>query len=240
MISVVLPAYNEADQLPQTLGSIHQAFQALAQPVPYEIVVCDNNSTDDTRQVAEAHGARVVFEPHNQIARARNTGARLSTGEWLIFLDADTRLPASLLAEMWDGIAEGRFHGGGAPVRFDTARLRPGPALVLALWNTVSRLAKLAAGSFIFCRRADWELIGGFDETFYAGEELQFSAKMKKHLAQNQRKFAILSTSVPTSARKIEWNSDWQLLRLIPLAFQPSAWKKRESCGFWYQRPPVE
>jgi len=79
--------------------------------------------------------------------------------------------------------------------------------------------------------------VGGFDETFYAGEEINFSAKLKKELARQGRRFAILRTPVPTSARKLEWNTDWQLLQLIPLALRPGAWKNREACAFWYQRP---
>lgn len=237
MISIVIPAYNESAHLPATLRGVHGAFTSVAPEVAYEIVVCDNNSTDDTAAVATAHGARVVFEPHNQIARARNTGAREARGEWIVFLDADSQMPAPLLREMLAHLAGDKIQGGGAPVRFDTARLRWGPTLVVAAWNRVSRLAKLAAGSFIFCRRADWESVGGFDESFYAGEEINFSQKLKRQLSSRGKRFAILSTPVPTSARKIEWNSDWQLLKLIPLALKPSAWKSREACAFWYQRP---
>jgi len=238
MISIVIPAYNEAAHLPATLASVRQAFAQAAPDQSYEVVVCDNHSTDPTRQVAESLGARVVFEPHNQIARARNTGARAAKGEWLLFLDADTHLPPSLLEEMTRGISSGRFHAGGAPVRFDTARLRWGPALVVTLWNFVSRHLNVAAGAFIFCRKADWETVGGFDEAYYAGEELNFSTKLKKELARQGGRFTILSTAAPTSPRKIEWNSDWQLLKLIPLALRPSQWKNRESCTFWYIRPP--
>src|SRR5438876_11028275 len=57
---------------------------------PAELIVCDNNSDDRTAQIARAAGARVVFEPVNQIARARNTGAAHAAGEWLIFIDADS------------------------------------------------------------------------------------------------------------------------------------------------------
>jgi len=237
MISIVIPAYNESAHLPPTIAGVRRAFASASPGTPFEIVVCDNNSTDGTGAVAASLDTRVVFEPHNQISRARNTGAREARGEWLIFLDADSQLPAALLLEMLEGTSAGRCHGGGAPVRFDTARLRWGPSLVVALWNVVSRISKLAAGSFIFCRRADWETVGGFDETFYAGEEINFSAKLKRELARQGRRFAILTTPVPTSARKIEWNTDWQLLKLIPLALRPGAWKNREACAFWYQRP---
>jgi glycosyltransferase involved in cell wall biosynthesis len=236
-ISIVIPAFNEAGILPATLNSVWDAVKASGWTGPLEVVVCDNNSTDETAAVASRLGARVVHEPHNQIARARNTGARNATGDWLIFLDADTLLPSTLFKEVLSTMASGMAGAGGAPVHFDATRLRWGPRLVLAVWNAVSRWGRLAAGSFIFCQRADWETIGGFDEAFYAAEELDFSMRLKSHLARDGRRFVILKTPVLTSARKLEWHNDWQLLRLIPFACRPSLWKTRKACAFWYERP---
>jgi len=54
------------------------------------MIVCDNNSTDRTAEIARAAGAIVVYEPVNQIARRRNCGAAAATGDWLIFVDADS------------------------------------------------------------------------------------------------------------------------------------------------------
>ena len=62
-----------------------------------ELIVCDNNSTDRTAEIARNAGARVVFEPVNQIARARNRGAAAATGDWLIFVDADSHPSAGLV-----------------------------------------------------------------------------------------------------------------------------------------------
>jgi glycosyltransferase involved in cell wall biosynthesis len=236
-LSLVIPAFNEASGLPEVIRGAREALSAAFPGREVEVVVCDNNSTDGTGEAARSAGAEVVFEPHNQIARARNTGARAAAGEWLVFLDADTVLPAALAVEMAERMADGRVGGGGAVVRFDTGRLRWGPALVLALWNLVSRVGGLAAGSFIFCRRMDWEAVGGFDERFYAAEELDFSRRLKRHLAGKGRRFTICRTAVLTSARKLEWNTDLQLLRLIPFALRPSRWRSREACAFWYVRP---
>ena len=77
--SIVVPAWNEEALLPATLASLRTAMAAV--PHEGEIVVCDNNSTDGTAAAARAGGARVVFEPRNQIARARNAGARAARGE---------------------------------------------------------------------------------------------------------------------------------------------------------------
>ncbi|NJK91223.1 MAG: glycosyltransferase family 2 protein [Blastochloris sp.] len=90
-LSFVLPAYNEADQLPHSLAAIHESMKP-HHGITYEVIVCDNNSTDSTSDLARAAGARVVFEPHNQIAKARNTGAQSTLGEWLCFVDADSQV----------------------------------------------------------------------------------------------------------------------------------------------------
>src|SRR5436189_280616 len=86
-VSVLIPAYNEEAFLARVIESVHHSFAATPDH-SYEIIVCDNASTDKTAEIAAAHGARVVFEPHNQIAKARNTAAKAARGTWLIFLDA--------------------------------------------------------------------------------------------------------------------------------------------------------
>ena len=92
MISFVVPAYNEERLIGATLDAIHAAAREIAEP--YEVVVANDASTDNTAGVARTHGARVVDCHHRQIARVRNTGARATTGEILIFVDADTIISA--------------------------------------------------------------------------------------------------------------------------------------------------
>ena len=80
IISIVIPAFNEAKYLPNTLKAIknsNRVFNSVGWES--EIVVCDNNSTDATSKIATENGARVVFEPFNQISSARNSAARLVT-----------------------------------------------------------------------------------------------------------------------------------------------------------------
>ena len=62
-----------------------------------EVLVVDNNSSDQTASVAKSQKVKVVFEPINQISRARNTGARSARGRFLVFLDADTQISFELL-----------------------------------------------------------------------------------------------------------------------------------------------
>src|ERR1043165_3771726 len=119
-ISFIIPAFNEEKLIEATLRSIGAAAEAFqVRGWQTELIVCDNNSTDHTADVARATGAKVVFEPLNQIARARNTGASAATGDWLIFIDADSHPSRELLEDAAQAITTGRFVGGGATVKLD-------------------------------------------------------------------------------------------------------------------------
>jgi len=170
-ISIVVPAFNEARGLPATLASIQRATAAFdARGWRHELIVCDNNSTDATGEIARAAGATVVFEPVNQISRARNAGASRATGDWLVFVDADSHPSLELFSDTADAIAGGRCLAGGSTVAIDSSdRLGRG---VVAVWNAISRALRLAAGSFIFCDAQAFRDVRGFSLEFYAAEEL--------------------------------------------------------------------
>src|SRR5207253_897067 len=116
MISFIVPAYNEETELPSTLGAIRAATSGLSQPV--EIVVVDDASTDATPKIAEQAGARVVSIHRRQIAAARNAGARAARGEYLFFVDADTRINPTHITDAIAALATG-YTGGSARVLMD-------------------------------------------------------------------------------------------------------------------------
>ena len=76
--SIIIPAYNEEKWLSRTLAAVRESMDSL--PLPGEVIVVDNNSTDRTDRIARQNNAQVVFEPVNQISRARNSGARAARG----------------------------------------------------------------------------------------------------------------------------------------------------------------
>ncbi len=237
VVSLLIPAYNEAEYLAPVLERVHASFAA-AGFADYEIVVCDNNSSDATAEVARSGGARVVHEPHNQISRARNTAARAARGRWLIFVDADTLVSPELLAATLRRFEGGRVCAGGAALRFGGGTLNPTAAAMLWVWNRVSASAKLAAGSYVYCYRQAWEECGGFDEGVYAGEELYFSRRLKRWARARGLRFEILTrTPVVTSARKMEWYGQRQLLWRSLKMLRPGALKRRDQCELWYTRP---
>ena len=236
-ISVLLPAYNEGILISKTLECVHTSFAAIGY-TSYEIVVCDNNSTDETAKIAAAHGARVAFEPHNQIARARNTAGGNAHGKWFIFLDADTFLNPRALGETIRAFQSGKFCGGGAILAFDQANSGMLGTSLVWLWNCASVALNLAAGSYLFCLNEAWRGVGGFDESYYAGEEIAFSHQLKRWGKLRGLKFRVRPTMrVVTSARKIEWYGQWQLFFRSLLMARPNAVRKRQTCDLWYTRP---
>ncbi len=236
-VSILVPAYNEEALIGQSLASVHGSFEALGR-ADYEIIVCDNNSTDATAAVARAAGAQVVLEPHNQIGRARNTAARAARGAWLIFLDADTLMNEAVLRRTLDRLASGAVGGGGALLWMESGALSGWVRWMFEAWNRLSATASLAAGSYLFCLREAWEGVAGFNETFYAGEEIDFSRRLKRWLRARGLRFEIIRDArVTTSARKIEWYSRRQLFGHIWRVMLPGRRRAREHCGLWYERP---
>ena len=234
--SVIIPAYNEEALLPATLSSLHLAMDSI--PHRGEIIVVDNNSTDRTQHIAKKNGARVVFEPFRQIAKARNSGARAATSDFFIFLDADTILPPQLLQKALSLLAKDCHCGGGTLISFDSQLPFFARSLV-GFWTWISKTGELAAGSFIFCLARGFHDIGGFDEQVYAGEEVFFSRKMKAWGKKSKLLFTIIADqAVITSGRKFRWYSSIQLALLIMLlTVFPFALRNRDLCNFWYRRP---
>ena len=226
MISVVVPAFNEAKLLAATLACIREAAQGL----DVELVVCDNNSTDRTAEIARQAGAKVVFEPLNQISRARNTGATAASGDWLVFIDADSYPDRALFADLAETIARGQCVGGGSTVRFDEAD-RASHAAV-AIWNAISRVMRWAAGSFVFCKADAFRQIGGFSTELYASEEIDFSRRLKR-----LGRFTILHRHpLRTSGRKVRLYSKREYFSLLARIVLSGgrALKRREDCFAWY------
>jgi len=238
-ISVIVPAWNEADELPRTLAALQRALGELGRAA--EIVVVDNASTDGTAEIARAHGVHVVREPERRIARARNAGAAAARGRFLIFVDADTHPSAELLRSSLSLLDSGMVCGGGARVAFET------PDRILyrwgtVFWNAIALRLNLAAGCYVFATREAFEATGGFSEQVYAGEEILFSLGMHRWGRRHGQRFRVLrEPRVLTSARKAEWFSLWQHLTLLTLlTVFPFALRSRRLCGFWYRRPGAE
>src|SRR4051812_28990248 len=136
-ISVIIPAYNEERLIDHTLEKVREAMTAFT-TVGWssELIVCDNNSTDRTGELAMNQGALVVFEGINQIGRARNCGAAAATGEWLVFVDADSQPSTALFGDMIKQIEDNCCVAGGSTISFEgNDRMAARGA---RLWNWIS------------------------------------------------------------------------------------------------------
>lgn len=234
-ISIVVPAFNEERLLGESLAQIKLAAKAFEQRGwGTELVVCDNNSTDRTADIAREAGATVVFEPVNQIARARNSGAAAATGDWLMFVDADSHPSAELMSDVAEAIQSGKYLAGGATVSLDEKYFVA--ELITLLWNMASRWQRLLAGSFIFCEAAAFRQIGGFSLQFYAGEELELSQRLKKYAREAGRKIVILHQHpLLTSARKVRLYTAREHFRLLfRLSRNRRVLADRAACHLWY------
>lgn len=234
--SLVVPAYNEEAYLPATLTSLQAAMAALPERRG-ELVVCDNNSTDRTAALAQAAGARVVFEPHNQIARARNTGGRFARGRYLIFVDADTCISPELLRATLVALDSGTVCGGGTHAAFD------GPQQWLIrgatwLWNWLARTFQWACGAYVYCTREAFLGTGGFDERLYASEEIRFSRALRRWGKAHGFRLLILTVPILTSSRKMEWYGIWGMFwRTLRMGLFWYPFRRRDACEVWYRRP---
>jgi glycosyltransferase involved in cell wall biosynthesis len=227
MISFIVPAYNEEHELSNTLAAIREAASGATQP--YEIIVVDDASTDATPKIASDAGAKVIPINRRQIAASRNAGARAAEGEYLFFIDADTRINR---AHVSGGIAalEGGFAGGGARVAMDGVVPFWG-RLLLRGFSSVYFGLNLGAGAFLFTTRHNFDVIGGFDEQYFAGEEVYFSLELKKLGG-----FKVLRQPVVTSARKLRMYSAKDFLpKFFGVIFRgPRGVRSREKLSLWY------
>jgi rSAM/selenodomain-associated transferase 2 len=192
-VAIVVPTLNEEATLSRTLPA------ALA--VADELVVSDGGSADRTVEVARALGARVVLGPAGRGGQL-NRGAAATASEILLFLHADTTLPAAALPAIRGAIA-GQSRGGraGAPaggaflVRFDTDR----PLLRLGAWliNQRTRLTRLPLGDQAqFVTRAAFDQLGGFRD-WPILEDLDFAWRLRR-----LGRTVILERRVTTGARR--------------------------------------
>jgi glycosyltransferase involved in cell wall biosynthesis len=235
-ISIIIPAFNEEKLIAETLRCVNEATAAFSKRGwDSELIVCDNNSTDRTAQLAQAAGARVVFEAINQISRARNRGAEVANGEWLLFIDADSRPAPELFADVGNAIENGNVLACGSTIRLDGQQR--GARMVTALWNWISLTTLSLAGSFILCEAAAFRQVGGFDLKLFASEELDLGKRLRKLAAQSGRKIVILNQHpLTTSARKFELYSSWDYLRFFGrFVFSwGGTLRSAKECHLWY------
>jgi len=232
-ISVVIPARNEEQNLPHCLDAIATAARhADIQP---EVVVVINRCTDQTEAVARAGGAVVVHSEAKNLSAIRNAGAAVATQDILVTVDADSFMSETMFAEILRRLANPKIVGGGVLIRPE--RLSLGIAatglmlLPLALWHRIS------AGLF-WCRKSDFDAIGGFDEAWVSVEDIDFAKRLKAHgRTTGRRRFnTILRAHITSSCRKFDTFGDWFFVKNPRLVLRLFKGRDQGSANrIWYE-----
>ena len=235
--SLVIPAFNEARLLPRLLDSVCAArgrYRAGAEAV--EVILADNDSTDATAELAAAWGCRVVHVPERRIAAARNGGARNARGEVLMFVDADSRVHPETFTAVDEALARPGVVGGATGVTLERWSL--GLAVTYIAFLPLVLLTGMDTG-VVFCRRADFELIGGYDERLDFAEDVAFLWALRKLGAGRGRKLARLrQVKAVASTRKFDRHGDWHYFTRVAPACLPALLLRSGRCAFarryWY------
>lgn len=245
--SVVIPAFNEGNYLPRLLDSLDRARERFGGGSDaIEVIVADNASTDATAQIAADRGCLVVSVEKRVIGAARNGGARVARGEIIAFVDADTQIHPETFNEIDRVLSDPRVIGGATGVRFERSSI--GINLTFAMLVIVGNLIRLAIGErptanidtgVVFCRRRDFEEVGGYSEERLFAEDAQFLLDLRRLGRRRRQRFANgMKARAVFSTRKFDKYGDWHYfplsLRIIwstPHRGGLRAWARH----YWYE-----
>ena len=199
-LSIIIPVLNEERTIAGTVDD-------LTRIEPCEIIVVDGGSTDRTGEIVRDGPARLAGSSRGRAAQM-NQGARHAAGDVLLFLHADTRLPATAEADVEGCMADPACVGGRFDIRLDSSR--PLLRIVGRMISLRSRLTRVATGDqAIFVRRTAFERLGGFPEIPIM-EDVAFCRALKR-----EGRIACLRSQVVSSARRWERNGPVRTILLM-------------------------
>ncbi len=193
--SVVVSALDEQADLGRCLRAIWRATQAIRTDTEVVVVVRDDRGP--FAAFAASTGATVVAVPRANVATARNAGAEASSGQILVTIDADRVMSPVTFAEIERLLATGCYVGGGALQHAERHSLAIDVAMVVSKLTTY--LNGLGGGMY-WCRRDDFDAIGGFDERVTAVDDLDFARRLRDHGLRTGRKFVNLRQAPVTTS----------------------------------------
>ena len=198
MISIIIPTYNEADQIAQTIGKVHGTNGQQKT----EIIVVDGGSKDQTLSIAEKCGAITVISEKKGRAAQMNKGAVMAQGEILYFLHADSLPPQNFTDYISDATKEG-YSSGCFRLCFDFSHW----FLKANCWFTRFDVNAIRFGDqSLFVTRDAFNKSGGFNESLLIMEDQEIIHRLKKH-----GKFKVMNATVTTSARKYRDNGVFRM-----------------------------
>ncbi len=243
-ISLVIPAYNEAELLPRLLDTVDVARDRYrGGPAAIEVVVADNESLDDTAAIAVDRGCRVVSIEPRRIASVRNGGAAEATGKILCFVDADGQVHPETFNAIEDCLAGGRVVAGSTGVRLERWSL--GIAITYCMFVPFVWALRMDTG-VVFCLREDFTSVGTYDERRLFGEDVQLLFDLRRlGRKRGQRLVRLRKVKGIASSRKFDKYGDWHyftdLFKVFPLILRSPRATSDYADKYWYgdQRPPT-
>ena len=236
-ISLVVPAYNEAALLPRLLDTVDAArdrFSGGRDAI--EVIVADNDSTDDTRAIARSRGCLVATVHTRTIGANRNGGAALATAPIVCFVDADMQVHPDTFDAIARAMGDPRFVGGATGVRME--RMSPGIAITFGIALGLIWTTGMDTG-VVFCRRDDFNRVGGYAEHRHYAEDLDFLWKLiKLGRTRRQRLTRLRPVKAIASTRKFDRYGDWHYFTLmVPLLrglLNPARSGNQRARDYWY------
>lgn len=201
-LAIIVPILNEIQTLPALLEHLRHWQQRGA-----EVLLVDGGSQDRSGETARALGFPVLDAPPGR-ARQMNAGARASRADNLLFLHADTRLPADADRQVLTALSRTDRGWGRFDVQIEgRSRMLP---LIAWLMNRRSRLTGIATGDqALFIRRRLFEQVGGFPEQPLM-EDIEISKRLKRITPP-----ICLSSRVITSGRRWDRHGSWRTILLM-------------------------
>ena len=225
-LSIIIPAFNEENYRPATIEAINTTLTDGA-----EVIVVDNESTDATRDVAVALGAKVVTETEHNIGKVRNTGADVASGDVLVFVDADSIVRPGIFDRIVGAMSDKYCLGGSAAVEFEPIDDRPLIRWQMKQYTIIGALTKMQGGALQFCRTSVFHELGGFDTTIYVGEDINFHWRLARLARQRDAHTTFIEgPKVLTSSRR--WNR-MGLVRLLFFTHPMTVFAARRMPSFW-------
>ncbi len=235
LLSVIIPAFDEELYLQETLSRLRDAISLC--PCRVEVIVVDNESVDRTAEVARSFGATVARESVHNIARVRNAGAKVARGDVLAFVDADTRVPPHFLEKIARAMGDAVCMGGSADiVHTPASRLL---RTYLEAWRWLGIRLGMAQGAAQFCRKSAFTLLGGYDESQFMGEDVDFYWRLQRLCTRTGSYLKFLDDlKVVPSPRRFDRTSIWRTLIWTNPLFIALFRKTSSAWTEWYLRPP--
>ena len=237
-ISLVIPAYNEAQFLPRLLDSIDAARDRFAGGrYAIEVIVADNMSTDGTGAIARARGCRVTTVTMRKIGASRNGGAAIATAPILCFVDADMRIHPDTFNAIAAAMADPNVIGGATGVTME--RWSAGIALTFSMILPLVWLTGMDTG-VVFMRRGDFTRLGGYSEERHFAEDVEFLWKLiRLGWPRGQRMRRLRPVKAIASVRKFDrygdWHYFWMMPRLARGTFSARASDHPTARKYWYE-----